>query len=276
MKNITSGSSLKGLGPRERLLLTSLAAEGKRIFRTADAYSFWPSKQRVRKALSDLENKGWLQRLERGLYMIVPLEAGPGGRWTEDPLVIASQLVPDGAVGYWSALHYWNLTEQVPRTVFVQTVRQRNPSEIEILGVNYKFIRLVKNKIFGIVERMISGLPLYITDREKTLVDACDRPDLVGGIRQVAQVLRSGEALDWSRIDQYLERLDSGTIFKRLGFLVDTLDIQIPERAARLQAWQEKMSHGIGWLDIGGTREGPVRTKWRIRVNVPDWSANDR
>jgi predicted transcriptional regulator of viral defense system len=34
-----------------------------------------------------------------------------------------------------------------------------------------------------------------ITDREKTLIDACDRPDLSGGILQIAQALRSMEQI---------------------------------------------------------------------------------
>ena len=65
--------------------------------------------------------------------------------------------------------------------------------------------------------------------------------------------------------------MGSGAIYKRLGFLVETLPVQIPDRGARLQAWQERMSQGIAWLDIDGIREGPVKTKWRVRVNVPEW-----
>ena len=38
-------------------------------------------------------DKGWLARIERGRYLIVPLEAGPDRVWTEDALVIASYLV---------------------------------------------------------------------------------------------------------------------------------------------------------------------------------------
>lgn len=270
MENIIN-YSLKGLSSQERMFLSSLAGEGKRVFRTADVYEYWPSRQQARSALHNLESKGWLLRLERGLYLIVPLEAGPEGHWTEDPLVIATQLIPDGAVAYWSALHYWNLTEQLPRTVFVQTPRQRNPTETEILGVRYRFIWLVEEKLFGVAERSNAGLPVRITDREKTLVDACDRPDLVGGIRQVAEALASGEPFDWKRIDDYLERMGSGAVYKRLGFLVDILDLPIPKRSARLRAWQEKMSQGISWLDLAGVREGPVKTKWRVRVNVPEW-----
>ena len=267
----TKGVS-KGLGPQERLLVTSLAGEGKRIFRVDEALPYWSSKQQAINALARLVKKGWLQRLERGLYMIVPLEAGPAGQWTDDPLVIATHLQPDGAVAYWSALHYWNLTEQVPRTVFLQSLRQRNPSQATILGVTYKFVRIKKDRFFGIVTRSSEGQKINITDREKSLIDACDRPDLCGGIVQVAQAFQAGAPIDWDRMDAYLKKMGSGAIYKRLGYLVETLAISMPYREDRLRDWRRSMSQGIALLDLGGLQTGAVTTKWRVRVNVPAWN----
>ena len=262
----------KGLGPQERLLLTSLAGKGKRIFRVDEALPYWTSKQQAFNALGRLVKKGWLQRLERGLYMIVPLEAGPAGQWTDDPLVIATQLNLDGAVAYWSALHYWNLTEQVPRTVFIQSLRQRNPSQKTILGVRYKFVWIKKDRFFGIVSRSSEGLKINITDREKSLIDACSRPDLCGGILQVAQAFQAGEPIDWDRMDSYLKKMGSGAIYKRLGYLIETLNISIPNQEDRLRNWRQSMSQGIALLDLGGLQIGSVKTKWRVRVNVPAWN----
>jgi predicted transcriptional regulator of viral defense system len=246
-----------------------MAGEGRRIFRIAEARPYWSSGQQARKALSRLERKGWLRRLERGLYLIVPLEAGTEGHWSDDPLVIATQLVLEGAVAYWSALHYWNLTEQVPRTVFVQTLRQRNPSQTAIQGVNYKFIWISEQKYFGVRTQTSEGLQFTITDREKTLVDACDRPDLCGGIMQVAQSLQSGEPVEWDLMETYLGKMGSGAIYKRLGYLIERLAISIPEKEARLARWQAQLTQGIALLDLGGARTGPVRTKWRLWVNAP-------
>ena len=174
-----------------------------------------------------------------------------------------------GAVAYWSALHYWNLTEQVPRTVFVQTLRQRNPSQTQIQGVNYKFVWITEQKYFGVRTQTSDGMQFQITDREKTLIDACDRPDLCGGILQIAQGLQSGEQLDWEQLEQYLERMGSGAIYKRLGYLVDHLEIAIPEKDATLARWQARLTQGIALLDLGSGHTGPVKTKWRVRVNAP-------
>src|SRR3972149_6150557 len=107
-ENISSMPSAK-LGPQARRFLATMAGRGRRLLRTEEAYEFWPSTDVARQALSRLVRSGWLERIERGLYLIVPLEAGPEGHWTEDPMVIAAQLVPSGAVGYWSAPPSWGV-----------------------------------------------------------------------------------------------------------------------------------------------------------------------
>ena len=256
------------LGPQERLFLTSLAGEGKRIVHFSDGLPFWSSVHQTRKALSRLERKGWLRRLERGVYLLIPLEAGPGGNWSEDPMVIAGQLVPDGAAAYWTALHYWNLTEQVPRTVFVQTLTRRSAPVSEIMGINYRFVTIKKERFFGILSQMAKGLSFRITDREKTIIDSTARPELSGGIKLVADSLRSANELDWSKLNEYLLRFGSGAVYKRLGYLIERLEVDFPNRDQFLHEWQGKLSQGIAMLEPGGDQNGPVRTRWRIRVNA--------
>ena len=69
-------------------------------------------------------------------------------------------------------------------------------------------------------------------------------------------------------MNEYLERFDSGAVYKRLGYLVDHLELEIPKRELILEQWQGKLTQGIAWLEPGGRKNGPVRTRWRIRVNV--------
>ncbi len=78
--------------------------------------------------LGRLEQGGWLRRIERGLYMLIPLESGPDRTWTQDSLVIGTRLAEPSAVSYWSAFRYWNLTEQLPHIVFILTPRRHGPA----------------------------------------------------------------------------------------------------------------------------------------------------
>ena len=256
------------LGPQARRFLTTMAGTDRRLFRTQEAFAFWSSKDIARHALSRLTEAGWLERIERGLYLIIPLEAGPERNWTEDPKVIASQLAPEGAVGYWTALHHWGMTEQIPRTVFVQIQRRKSRSQVTVLGVRYEFIIITGRKFFGIATRWSDGVEFRITDREKTVLDALDRPDLCGGLPVVASALASSDGLDWNRLDQYLKRFESGAIYKRLGYLVETLEVPVRDRPRRLVAWKRRLSQGVALLDPRGPKKGPIDSQWRVQANV--------
>jgi len=160
------------------------------------------------------------------------------------------------------------MTEQIPRTTFVQITNRRSRPRVTILGMEFRFITVVERKMFGLVQQLSDGQSFMITVREKTLIDACDRPDLSGGILQIAQVLRSQEPIDWSKVDTYLAQMGSGAIYKRLGYIVDSLDIPVPDRNQRLKHWRDGITHGIALLDPGEGPEGKIDTAWRIRANI--------
>jgi predicted transcriptional regulator of viral defense system len=259
--------TVRELSAQEAEFLSRLSADGQTIFSTAQAREFWGNADYTVNVLSRLARKGWLQRLERGVYMIVPLEAGPQRDWSESALVIAPHLIQPAAVAYWSALHYWNMTEQVPHTVFVQSTRRKRP--VEILGMRFHFVSVSQARFFGVTRRTLDGKPIYVTDREKTLLDAAARPDLSGGVEQLAQALHATWAdLDWTRLDDYLTRWGGGVVAKRLGYLVEALSLPVSDLDRRLERWRELLSQGISLLEPAAQTKGPVVTRWRIRVNV--------
>lgn len=261
--------TITSLSQREAEFLSRLAAENRTVFRFEEASAFWPNPATAHYALSRLARGGWLKRIERGLYMLVPLSAGPDRVWTESALVIGTRLVEPSAIAYWSALCFWNFTEQAPRTVFVQSPQRKLQPNLVLSGVQYRFVMIRASRFFGLAQRAVDGQPIQVTDREKTIVDAADRPDLSGGIWQLAQILRGHWAeVAWATLDEYLMRFASGAVYKRLGYLVETLELPIPDRAERLAVWQSQLTAGIARLDPGDPAGGPARTRWRVRDNI--------
>ena len=55
--------------------------------------------------LSRLEDRGFIERIERGKYLIIPL-GSEKGKYTLHEFVIGSYLAEPSAISYWSALHY--------------------------------------------------------------------------------------------------------------------------------------------------------------------------
>jgi predicted transcriptional regulator of viral defense system len=267
--SIIPAQNITGLSAAEATFLSQLAEREQSIFRFAEALAFWQHESAARSALSHMQQGGWVKRIERGLYMLVPLSAGPQRMWTENALVVASHLLQPSAIAYWSALHYWNLTEQLPRTVFVQSPRRKSKRDMTVMGVHYRFITIQPQRFFGLVAQTVDQHAIQVTDREKTLVDTADRPDLSGGIGQLVETLRGHwEELDWQRVDAYLVQFASGAVVKRLGYLLEALALPIPHGRELLQRWRSQLSTGIALLEPGGSPDGRVLRRWRVQDNA--------
>lgn len=260
------------LSDTEASLLTTLAAAGKDIFRVKDAYQVLGKGRPTRDTLERLVDKGWLERVEKGKYLIVPLEAGPDRTWTEDAFVIAQHLVRPSMVAYWSALHYWNLTEQVPRVTYVQTTARKKNRSPNVLGMQFQIVRVKRQRFFGTHRFHVGESVVETTDREKTIIDCLDRPDLSGGVPEVAKALQEGDGeFDWKRTTGYLRRFGSGAVAKRLGFLAETLKPQHPPGPELLEEWQGLLTSGISKLDPSSPREPHrIATRWRLALNLPE------
>lgn len=267
--------TISGLSPKEAAFLATLASQGKEIVTSTEARAFWGSGDATDQALHQLERRGWLYRLELGIYHLVPLEAGPERRWSSSALIIAPYLVEPAAIAYWSALHHWHLTEQVPRTTFIQSTTRKRPAKKTILNMEFRFVTVSEAKFFGMVRRTLEGQPFHVTDREKTLVDAADRPELSGGIFQLAQSLQSTREIDWQRLSDYLQRWPTTSPTKRIGYLVETLDLSIPDRGQKLAQWQQAIAPGVVLLEPGYAQDaGTIATRWQLKVNVVGpWTA---
>lgn len=256
---------IRTLGDASSRLLSQLAVEGKRIFAFSDAARILRSKgSDVRWLLSRLVRRRWLRRLEKGKYLILPLEAGLEGQWAVHEFVIASHLIQPGYVGYRSALNFYGYTEQVSRTVFVASIRRKQPVQID--GTAYRFIFLSPKKFFGYSPVLIDDVPVNISNRTKTLVDCLDHVEYAGGIAEVAKGLwTSRDEVNPHQLVETAVKMNNRAILQRLGYLTETL-----EMAPRdfLESVRRRISGSYAVLDPLGPAGGRHDSRWRVRVNV--------
>jgi len=206
-----------------------------------------------------LERGGWTERIEKGKYVILPLEAEKG-RYTLHEFVVGSVLVEPSAIAYWSALHYHGLIEQIPNVVFVQTISRKKRRELIVFGTRYRIVRVIKRKFFGLEPFWVEELKVHVTDREKTVIDCLDKPQYCGGVIEVYKALRE-ESIDVEKLSEYLERFGSGAVAKRLAYLAGLvgLEVEIPERLIK---------KGIVPLDPTMPRRGRVNHRLKLLINV--------
>jgi predicted transcriptional regulator of viral defense system len=258
----------KSLSKTESLLLSSLAEEGKKIFTLSDVTDkLENSYDNAKVIVNRLVKKKWLVQLAKGKYLIVPLEAGVRGEYTEHEFVIASYLVEQYYIGYWTALNYHGFTEQVPMTVFVVTTKRLR--DRTMLDIRYRFVALNKRKFFGFEAEPISNNKVNISDKEKTLADCLDHPEYCGGISEVVKSLwNAREEISIEKLVNYSVKMGNSAILKRLGFLVELLKIDISKKV--MEKIRLHLKKGYVVLDPLERAHGNYSTRWALVINVSE------
>lgn len=222
----------------------------------------------TRRLLSHLASQGWLVRLRRGLYSPVPLEARKSGEWQEDPWVSASKAFSPCYVGGWSACEHWHFTDQVFRDLMVVTARHVRKRLVDLQGERIRLKVLPASKLFGTANVWRGRVRVRVSDPSRTIVDVLEDPAIGGGIRHVANVLQEyfqSEHRDDQKLIDYAGRRGNRSVFKRLGYLAETLGLKA---APLIATCHDRQSKGITALDPSVRRPGRIVRRWNLRINV--------
>ncbi|MFW5956683.1 MAG: type IV toxin-antitoxin system AbiEi family antitoxin domain-containing protein [Halorhabdus sp.] len=266
MRTIEQTQNIRqGLSTRESRLLARLAGAGHQIISVDDIETTLEvPPNTAREIASRLTEKGWLDRLFPGTYLIIPLTAGEDAVYTTHEYLIAAHVAEPMYIGYYSALSHHGLTEQVPRTVYVITPTRAQSREIH--GVPYRVTTVTERKFFGFEPTSIEGTTVQVSDLEKTLVDCADHPEFCGGLRELATAMRTADdrGCAWDTVGKYLERLDNGAATKRIVYLADQLGIDLPTREELVASF----TSGYSPLDPTRPDTGSTDSTYRLRINV--------
>lgn len=250
-----------GLGKFGSKLLSSLSASGNEVFTVREAESVLGySGPRLEKLLHDLGRSKWIERIERGKYLIAPLDSGPKAEYGTHPYLIARKLAAPYYVGFASALNYYGITEQVSRTTYIATKKPKN--SISFHSEDFQFVCLGKERFFGFREEWIGNLKFNISEVEKTVVDCLFLPRYSGGITEVVKAF--GKEVDYEKLLGYALKMNDLAVLKRLGFILDVLGIKTKIKHKLL----EKVGGGYCLLDTGGRKIGEKNKKWRVIENL--------
>lgn len=254
----------KGLSKKESVLISTLSSSGRKIFTIDDAEKILGKD--AKKFMSSLMKKRWVLQLKRGLYAVVPLDIGVKGaeNFIVHDFVIASYLTKPYYIGFWSALNYHGLSEQIPTTIFIASSKPK-PS-MSIINSRFLFVQISRSKFIGIEKTEIDGQMINISEKNKTVVDCLDHPEHAGGIEEIAKAIYfSHEELDFGKIRKYGLKMKNVAIFKRLGYIL--------EKTALLEryGWVFKgirLTKGYPLIDKTGMRKGKYNEKWKLLINA--------
>ena len=225
------------------------------------------SKSALKELLSNMVKRGLLMRLKKGLYYIIPYEQ-EADAFMPDWHLIAEHLTKgtEHYIGYYSALQIHNLITQPSLKEQIVVAKQTRPSTLKIKNVTFQFIYHNEKHFFGSKKIWIDSFnKVTCSDLEKTFVDCLFKPDYAGGIVEVARAIHSSkDKINFDKILEYTQRFKSQAVIKRLGFLLETLDLETGIIKQLLKA--KTASYVL--LDTELPKSGKMISRWSIQQNL--------
>lgn len=263
MMSLTSGISGRG-----RSELSKVLGSGGRFITPSDVSNALDlDADAAARRLARWAKHGWVRRVRRGLYIGVPVDAANPMGWTEDALLVADAVWSPCYFTGWTAAHHWSLTDQVFRTTVLKSERRVRNSKDTLLDHEYLVSHTPHDSLtWGMRSEWRDNNRLRFADPARTVIDLLDMPKLGGGIRNVADIVRTYlDESDPVLLVDYGDRLGNRAIFKRLGYLAETF---APANVQLVDACRTRVSKGISPLDPDGPSGGHRAMRWALRINV--------
>jgi predicted transcriptional regulator of viral defense system len=261
----------KTLGPQTARLVAILHERGRTLFTHAEVEEITDlSAKSARNLVAGLVNRGLATRLKPGLFILVPFELGREREYLGNPYVVARELADTSEyyVSHASAMDLHQMVTQPQLAVFVTSPKAIRPRTV--LGTEFRFVRCKREDLFGIIELWATKTErVRVSDLERTVIDGLKQPEHCGGLTEVAKGFwMRRDAIAVPKLVDYALRLGVGAVVRRLGFLLQTFEVDAPAEIERLRA---ELTATYAPLDPLMPAEGPWNARWRVRVNIePD------
>jgi len=259
----------KNISFQANALLDNLFEDKKVCFGIDTAYKILSNSSRdaVKRLLCDMTKRGLLMRIKEGLYYVIPYEQDPK-KFMPDWHFLSQYLVGDAEyyIGYFSALQIHSLTTQPNLKEQIVVNKQIKPSSLIVKEIPFQFIFHNEKHFFGNKKTWIDSFNrVQCSNLEKTFIDCLFKPEYAGGITEIAKAIyKVKDKIDYSTILQYAKQFDSQAVIKRLGFLLDLLEIE----HYAIEELQKLRTNSVVVLEPSHPKEGKNISRWAIQQNI--------
>jgi len=268
--NLNSNETLGGLGNREREIIGHLhRLERLTVTNELLQTEFNFSREQSNLILSRLCNKGWLQRFLPGVYGLIDLSSPTPKLMPADPKALAMELFPPCFLSGWTAAEHWEFTEQIFNVVVALSSKSLRTNKFTVAGIRYRISKIPPEQFFGTIKLWSGSRQIEIADPHRTIADILSNPEIGGGGRLTLQIVRSyfeSKHVNLDTVLAYAIRMKNGALIKRLGFLTETFANPSKQFLEKCQA---HIAKGVSLFDPKGPNQGPIKSKWNLRINIP-------
>lgn len=254
-------------GPVSAKFIATLQNRGKTIFSITEAQKIY-GKNRYATCdfLSDLVNRGILARIKAGLFLI--LQVGHENTQLRNWPIIARELAGKDPcfISHISAMRIHGMTSHPIYKVYL-TVQKRK-HDVTLSNITYHFVYTKQKHFWGQMTHWATKQEqVQVSDLERTILDGLDRPALCGGLTDVARgIWVAQKNINLEKLKQYAEKFRTKAAVKRLGFILETLNIAANWTPTLLGLIENAKDYVA--LDPQGPKEGKHLSRWRLQLNL--------
>ena len=161
------------------------------------------------------KSRGQIGAVKKGLYYVVPSGSDPAS-YVPDPYLVAAKAAPSGLLAYHAALDLHGVAYSSFHEAAIAVEEWRRGFAVGDVRVRF----VVAPESFGGQTVSREGVEIRVTDRERTLVDGCDRPEYVGGLEEFLRSVASFPSVDHARALDYVRRYERKSLAAKTGWLL--------------------------------------------------------
>lgn len=201
---------------------------------------------------------------------------------------IIQEANPWAVFGFLTAMAYHHVTDLAPKEVYAIGSKGGESSERlplgtmpddwtegtkllvvkrpdRVRGLPVHWTQLTEEPGFGVIVGYSFGVPIYLTNVERTLLDALRWPDKAGGIAKVLHAWRSAE-VDIEKLVKYTDAYENKILRQPVGYLLEKLGRTHP----RLEEWRHGLQRGGSVKLVASSPYAETfSAEWNLSLNVP-------
>ena len=200
------------------------------------------SSEYARVMLFRLKKEKLIYQIERGKYSL-----------HDDPMIFSSYIIVPSYISFWTALRFYNLTEQLPRDIMIASPKSKKT--INFQGTRISFFK--SRHLWGYKRVRYLDFDIFVAEKEKCIIDCLLMKNVP--FDEIIKALRSRE-INTKKLTEYAIRTKNIALVKRLGFIMENLGLDFEDLL-------KHTDNNYIPLDMFGEKKGTKDRKWKIIVN---------
>ncbi|HDQ05930.1 MAG TPA: hypothetical protein ENN36_04305, partial [Candidatus Bathyarchaeota archaeon] len=223
-----------------------------------------------RKYVRRLIEKGKLQRIRRGLYIVLsPLEEPK--KHMIDKLLIASKIKDEYYLGFHTALEYYGCASSFYNEAYICVKTKDRFDPFEYKRFSFKPV-FVNDTTIEVEEKSYQGNIIRVSSKERTFIECIERIQYAGGWEEAIKSLEGLGGVNIEKLLNLLYSCEKDILLRRVGFVLELLKNRSPfyeDVPDRLMDELSKQLSGSPRYLIDG-KEGHLDSRWRLYI-PPDF-----